>query len=745
MSPRAPPVTQAGGPEADAAANCSREPASGCANVAELLKPLSCPDQHVRQAACQNLAKCDGRSDPRVLTALTQRLQQDRDAYVRQAAASALGQATKRGDEAVLQVIQQRATGDADAGVRRLACIAASQIAPRGHAATVGVLLSRLEDRDSGVRRSATKALEKVAERCDVQVISALLTRTGDPEAFVRHHAVEALGKLADEGFHEVVDRLLELVHSDRDPRVRWSCTDGLGKLASRGDNRVLSALMGRLEDDADCVRRAAACALGKVTLAPLQELEVHERHIAELEMSQRSELTSLQVAMHRMREAHAEEASSLKRRITELEDQLVDRDARIEHYEAQLDERNRFLRFGDFLPCAAAVTRFLDTLPALAGMGANGMEIIAPVWALRCVRATPSTGSGNNNPRGGAPNSSRLLDETSPSNAGKDKRDYLELFEMFEQLSSGKTTTMELTESKPLDVYIHKGEDDAFGLYCCSRHRLLALLMFQATCRNECLMVRCIVRSKDDCGYWGWHWNSFYDGGDGLTVNVSPKRSSGSTASLGFGFASVRDSLFSPVSGQRGLPTAAAAFVAATSSASSRSLSQPSGRTSRLARGSGGGGGAGAARAALASGGTGGAGSIVGSASVGSVGSAGVMSPSGAGASPNGDDCSTSEQRPRSVDRRCGGRGRGCSRNSFGGGGSGGPAAAGRGISGGPQGHLQGHPQLPQRASPSSPVSPRGPRALIAASTAAASACAAALPLDDGDISPQEAYPCGA
>lgn len=86
----------------------------------------------------------------------------------------------------------------------------------------------------------------------------------------------------------------------------------------------------------------------------------------------------------------------------------------------------------------------------------------------------------------------------------------------------------MDLTESRPLDVYIHRSEDDSLGLYCCSRHRLLALVMWQACARNELHTVRCVIRPKDDQSYWSWQWSNHFDGSDGFMVQpVTPTMAS--------------------------------------------------------------------------------------------------------------------------------------------------------------------------------------------------------------------------
>jgi len=161
---------------------------------------------------------------------------------------------------------------------------------------------------------------------------------------------------------------------------------------------------------------------------------------------------------------------------------------------------------------------QFMETLPELASSANYGTEVIAPVWALRCARGTGPEISTKNQQKKSIVGSSGRIDDLSPD--GKNKRWLLSLFELFEQLSSGKITSMELTETTPLDVYVHRrNEEEGYGLYCCSRHRLLALLMRQAAARNELHTVRCILRPKEDQSFWAWQWAGQYDGSDGLNV----------------------------------------------------------------------------------------------------------------------------------------------------------------------------------------------------------------------------------
>lgn len=500
--------------------------------IEEYLTSIKSPDPHIRQAACQSLGQASFRGDPRTAPALIKGLQ-DRDTYVRQAAASALGQASRRGDESVLDALVARLT-DADASVRRVVANAIGQVSPRGCVPAILGLAGRLEDRDGGVRRSAIKALEKVAEKEDAKVLTALFTRTADGEAFVRHTAVEVLSRLAEEGNVEVVDRMLELLNTDRDARVRWAATEALGRLAVRGDSRVLGALLARLDDEADSVRRAAANALGHVTFAPLQELELQEKHIQELEFRGHHELTSREKTISELRAHHAQEVAKLRQRVDELEETLRReihcRDEQIARLEEQVLEQGWASKVTDFLPHAGHVSRFLDTLPDLAGPSSYGSEIVAPVWALRCMRGSGPCALGGVSSAGSASGTVSSLpggggEDSSPFGRGKDRRSLLALFELFEQLSSGTVTPMQLTEGRPLDVYVHQAEDNTWGLFCSSRHRHLAFLMRQACLRNELLTVRCVLRPKEDLSFWGWQWYNFYDGADGRTVEPKSGR----------------------------------------------------------------------------------------------------------------------------------------------------------------------------------------------------------------------------
>jgi len=466
------------------------------------------------------------------------------------AAVTSLGQVCKKGDETALEALIAR-LGDSDASVRRVACTALAQVAHKASQSARLALLPRCEDRDGGVRRSAVKALEKVADKDDPQVLQALFARCSDPEAFVRFSSVEALSNVSAEGNPEVIARILELV-SDRDSRVRCCCVEALGRLAIRGDSRVLTALLGCLDDEGDAVRRAAATSLGQVTFAPLQELELQERQIAELEFREQHEVSSRDRTIADLKEKHDKETAELRARVYALEDRLkkdVDtRDAQIAQLKHQLEEQEWVAGVGSVIPHAGEISKFLAKLPELAGAENYGKQITAPIWALRSMRVVQS----------------KSLDVASSENSveAKEKRSMLSLFDLFERVSSGSATPLDLTEASPLDVFVHRLEDGTWGLFCSSHQRLLAFIMRQACNRNELMRVRCVIRSKEDLGYWSWHWNCFYDGTDGRTM--SPKAQTSPQSSprrLGLGFSSSSPRLAggSPVSSPRGLGTGVA------------------------------------------------------------------------------------------------------------------------------------------------------------------------------------------
>lgn len=499
-----------------------REPpmraASDSDDIANILSRIESSDWHVRQTACHTLAKSAPRGHPRVVSALLCRLL-DRDQYVRQAAAVALGRVACRSDDHVVGILVSRLTGDAsapdtpkqsnsvpafmpgsdpDAGVRRAIAGALGQLAPQGHRPTIAALVHRLEDRDGGVRRASMRSLGKVAEQPDSVVLQAVLGRTTDAEANVRETAVEMVGLFAKEGNAEVVSRLLVLVDNDKDDRVRLAATALLGRCPRRGDHNVQAKLLSLLQDRAEEVRRAAAHALGQVTCAPQREMQLQQEYISELECEGDYIMSLRDKEFDNLKKEHAREIVRLQQRVGELEyclqvytKEAEEREHIIQDLQTQAAAQNWLKRVEEVLPHTTSVARFVDNLPAINGPSFHDKDIEAPVWALRCL-----LDAGQFSGAGGEP--------------AEEKWWYFPLLDLFDQLVAGSVTPMELTESKPIDVFVHKDDKDGWGLYSCDRVRLVALLMLQVCKRKTPFTVRCVIRPKTD-GYWGWQWSRLY------------------------------------------------------------------------------------------------------------------------------------------------------------------------------------------------------------------------------------------
>merc|ERR1719445_1627965 len=112
------------------------------------------------------------------------------------------------------------------------------------------------------------------------------------------------------------------------------------------------------------------------------------------------------------MRQAHSLEVAALKQQIAEMEERyrhdVSQRDHQLHCCHSELQEQGRVFRVGEFLPHASKVTQFLETLPSLDGPNYFGTAIVAPVWALRCVRSSPCTAQGNASTKNGIANAAR-------------------------------------------------------------------------------------------------------------------------------------------------------------------------------------------------------------------------------------------------------------------------------------------------------------------------------------------------
>eukprot|EP00747_Dinoflagellata_sp_TGD_P190238 gnl/TRDRNA2_/TRDRNA2_51645_c0_seq1.p1 gnl/TRDRNA2_/TRDRNA2_51645_c0~~gnl/TRDRNA2_/TRDRNA2_51645_c0_seq1.p1 ORF type:complete len:331 (+),score=56.86 gnl/TRDRNA2_/TRDRNA2_51645_c0_seq1:84-995(+) len=168
-----------------------------------------------------------------------------------------------------------------------------------------------------------------------------------------------------------------------------------------------------------------------------------------------------------------------LTARVSELEAQVRNQEARIQELEKQLvqahDSIGSRFSFQKVLPCTNSVSELLKAVPSFQ----PGSHIDVPVWELRL---THNAGSG------------RL------AAAIEDEQSQELIFTLLKQLMSNRITSLEVTRDDPLNVFVHRGPDGgALGLYCRQNERLTALLMFQARHREQVVFARCRVRMIDE------------------------------------------------------------------------------------------------------------------------------------------------------------------------------------------------------------------------------------------------------
>ena len=116
--------------------------------------------------------------------------------------------------------------------------------------ADVKILLEDLQDSNPTKRRSACLALARMR---DPATAAAVMSATHDPMPTVRMAALEALRALLGA---DAVSRLVEVLHQDSSPEVRWQAAVELEALK---DHQGVPALIDALEDRSHLVRTGAA------------------------------------------------------------------------------------------------------------------------------------------------------------------------------------------------------------------------------------------------------------------------------------------------------------------------------------------------------------------------------------------------------------------------------------------------------------------------------------------------------
>eukprot|EP00435_Cladocopium_sp_Y103_P045811 s253_g13.t1 len=184
-------------------------------------------------------------------------------------------------------------------------------------------------------------------------------------------------------------------------------------------------------------------------------------------------------------------EKETLQREVNELTSQLAVFKADNGTLQRKVDELAKLEPFSQVLPSCRELAGFLgDTLPILG----PGMQVTVPIQALRWTH-----------------------DGINAQLAFGDDHEHAEesIFKLFEQLFRERVTPLELTETDPLPVFLHRGPDQHLGLYSRRNRRLTTLLMYQALRREELVKVHVLVRSPDD-PRWKKDWQKSYDGSTG-------------------------------------------------------------------------------------------------------------------------------------------------------------------------------------------------------------------------------------
>eukprot|EP00435_Cladocopium_sp_Y103_P058701 s678_g20.t1 len=179
-------------------------------------------------------------------------------------------------------------------------------------------------------------------------------------------------------------------------------------------------------------------------------------------------------------------EISVLQSKVDELSARLAD--AR------QQAHRGKIEAVSQVLPSCDGLAYFVSvTLPRLTAGTATTVPIQALRWTHHGINAQLAFGENHENSQES-------------------------IFKLFEQLFRQRLTPLELTEEDPLLVFLHRGPDHHLGLYSACNRRLLAVLMYQATRRDELVKVHVLVCSPDDPRMKS-KWEKCYDGVAGLSI----------------------------------------------------------------------------------------------------------------------------------------------------------------------------------------------------------------------------------
>lgn len=197
-------------------------------------------------------------NSPHVVDALIRALGDSVDA-VRMSAGVALTTEGVRAEGAV-PALHNALHDSAHATVRWQSAVILGHLAPSAGQASVPVLTEALADDEPQVRAAAAEALGKIGQG-SAAALPQLFLVVRDRDATVRLKTVEALPNISRDT--SIVDALVG-AFSDSAPEVRRAAAAALGAL-SMSTSRSITALVRALTDSSAAVRAAAALALAEI------------------------------------------------------------------------------------------------------------------------------------------------------------------------------------------------------------------------------------------------------------------------------------------------------------------------------------------------------------------------------------------------------------------------------------------------------------------------------------------------
>lgn len=210
--------------------------------LGNLIKDLSDPDWHRREAACKELGRIG--TDSVVPTLIE--LIDDKHPPVQQAACDALGDI---GDKRAVFPMLERV--ESYKRLRRAICRALGKI---GDFRAVEPLLFHMNDESPSVCFAAFKSLGQLGDK---RALDPLIEKLTHDDWHVREAVCQALGNLGDP---RAVDPIINRLNDDT--RVRWAASKALGML---GDIKAVEHLLPLLDDPETGIRSETVRALAKL------------------------------------------------------------------------------------------------------------------------------------------------------------------------------------------------------------------------------------------------------------------------------------------------------------------------------------------------------------------------------------------------------------------------------------------------------------------------------------------------